>query len=107
METLPSIPLTSNKKLNKAFRNLQPFWNNELDGLWFSVCQAERNYSNSRVLGEGDIHLKRRLHQIYKDTQKLFDKKLRYFKRKYKNKDLEELDKLGKEGGKSADIWKS
>ena len=49
MNSLPDIPQTDCKKLNRKFRKSKPFWNQELESLWFKTCEAERNYSRFKV----------------------------------------------------------
>ena len=92
IEKLPNLPNVHDKKAKKVFRKCQPFWNSELESLWFSVSQAEKNFLNFRVFESIDIHQKRALRQTFKEAQKLFDKKFRFYKRKYRNKEMAEQD---------------
>ena len=50
MENLPSISTTSDKKLKRSFRKSQPFWNMDLENLWFTISQAEKHYLNYKVV---------------------------------------------------------
>ena len=55
MNSLPDLPKPNNKKLKSKFRKMQPFWNNELANLWFSACQAEKNYMMFKVVNNADL----------------------------------------------------
>ena len=103
MAALPDIPSANSKKLNKSKRKGHKFWNNELANLWFVTCQAEKNYTSFKVSKNADLPYKNKLRQIFKNSQTHFDKKFRFFKRQFKNKDLNDLEKLAYEN--SADIW--
>ena len=61
MESLPNIRPPECKNLKKAYRKMQPFWNDDLANLWFSACQAEKNYPNFKVNSAGDLKLKEHL----------------------------------------------
>ena len=89
--------------MNRNLRKGPKFWNNELANLWFSACQAEKNYTSFKVLNHADSRQKNNLRQFFKDAQSHFDKKIRYFKRQHKNKNLNDLEKLASEN--SSDIW--
>ena len=58
MEKLPDIPTTNSKKMKKNYRKMQPFWNDELGNLWFSACQAEKQYLNFKIMSKADLHHK-------------------------------------------------
>ena len=88
MGSLPNIPSSNCKKMNRNFRKSTTFWNNELANLWFSACQAEKNYTSYKVSNHADSHQKKNLRQIFKEAQSHFDKKYRYFKRQDKIKTL-------------------
>ena len=64
MGSLPDLPKPNSKKLKQHFRKMQPFWNNELADLWFSACQAEKNYTMFRVFTNADLRHKNNLRQI-------------------------------------------
>ena len=82
---------------------MQPFWNDELRDLWFSACQAEKQYLNFKITSKDDLHHKNILKNVYKNAQAHFDKKFRFYKRKYNNKHQNELYDLAAKN--SADIW--
>ena len=103
MASLPNIPSSNCKKMNKKFKKGHKFWNNELANLWSLTCQAERAYTSFKVSQNADLYHKNNLRQTFKNAQSNFDKKFRYFKRQFKNKDLNDLEKLASEN--SADIW--
>ena len=65
MGSLPNLPPPNCKKLKKSYRKNQPFWNGELDELWFSACQAEKSYSAFKVVKNGDLSYKNNLRQIF------------------------------------------
>ena len=94
MEQLPLVQNSNQKKAKKSFRRCQPFWNAELERRWFNVCQTEKNFINIKVKCAWDARQKSHLRMIYKNAQKLFDRKMRYFKRKHQKKDIEELQDL-------------
>ena len=87
MKKLPDIPNTNNNKMKKTFRKAKPFWNNELGNLWFSACQAEKQYLNFVVISQGDHQIKKNLQSTFKKAQSHFDK--RKFNDKNQNKLLE------------------
>ena len=103
MESLPSIPMSNNKKLKKSFRNAQPFWNPELKSLWSATCRAEKNYLHFKVASPADLPIKNNLHKVFKNAQTHFDKKFRYFKRKYVNQKQNELLDMASEN--DPNIW--
>ena len=103
MENLPNIPSIKNKKLKKTFRKAQPFWNNELGNLWNLTCQAEKNYLNFVVTCQDKLPHKKHLQQEFKAAQSLFDKKFRYCKRKYNDKNQNDLLNLATEN--DPNIW--
>ena len=103
MHSLPNISSSNCKKMNQKLRKGHKFWNNELANLWFGTCQAENNYTSFKVSKNADLHYKNSLRQIFKNAQTHFDKKFRFFKRQFKNKDLNDLEKLAAEH--SSDIW--
>ena len=91
MDKLPDIQDVKDSKTRKAYRKCQPYWNGELENLWFNVTQTEKQYLAFKVSANCDIPKKTALRLAYKDVQKLFDKKYRYSKRKFRDRDMEEL----------------
>ena len=104
MDHLPPLPQATNKSLKKSFRKSQPFWNSELSGLWFSVCQAEKVYLTYRVADKRQMKFKENLRLKFKMAQKIFDKRFRCLKRQYEGKNQRQLFDLAKEH--SPDVWK-
>ena len=103
MCNLPTIPNAYGKKLKKSYRKSQPFWNEELENLWFAACQAEKLYLNFKPYTYYDQLIKSNLRINFKTAQKEFDKRFRALKRRYKNKDLNDLGKLAADN--SPKIW--
>ena len=58
MSSLPNIPSSNCKKMNRNLRKGHKFWNNELANLWFSACQAEKNYTSFKVSNHADSRQK-------------------------------------------------
>ena len=50
------------------------------------------------------IYTKKNLRNIFKEAQSLFDKKFRFYKKKFKNKEIEDLGKQAAEDPTS--VWK-
>ena len=83
MSKLPDLPTSSNKKSNKNLKKSQPFWNDELEQIWREVCRTERLYTQFTVTSNNQLGWKHHLRSNYKDAQKLFDKKFRFYKRQF------------------------
>ena len=66
----------------------------ELEGYWKEVCRTEKEYLNFKVNCNAQLAWKQRLRANYKEAQKLFDKKFRFYKRAHKKKDFEDLSNL-------------
>ena len=79
MDKLPDLPQPTDRKSKKLYRKCQPFWNAELEQLWFNVCKSERAYTDFRVQCNGDLHYKSTLRIDYKTAQKTFDKRFRFY----------------------------
>ena len=91
MSGLPDLPTSNNSKSNNKFRKSKPFWNDDLSQLWKNVCTKEKIFLGFRCdLPQQRAH-KTLLRQDYNNSRKMFDKKFRYFKRKYKAKQMSEL----------------
>ena len=71
--------------------------------MWSIACQAEKNYTSFKVSNNADFQYKNNLRQVFKNAQSHFDKKFRYFKRQFTNKNINDLGKLVAEN--SAEIW--
>ena len=105
MNSLPDIPRTNCKKLNRKFRKSKPFWNQELESLWFKTCEAESNYLRFKVHLRGDLQYKSYLRSIFKSAQLVFDKKYRYFKRRHEKEQFNELETFARSN--PAAMWKA
>ena len=94
LESLPDLPLSNNKNQNKLFKKSQPFWNENLKTAWSKVCNAEKDYLHYNARLNNNLMQKNHLRMIYKDAQRSFDSKFRYFKRKHKKSEFDNLEKL-------------
>ena len=94
IDTLPDLPVSNNKNQNKLFRKSQPFWNENLKIAWFNVCKAEKEYLLYNARLNNNPQQKACLRDIYKNAQRCFDSKYRYFKRKYRKSEYDNLEKL-------------
>ena len=103
MSKLPDLPTSKNKKNNRHFKKSQPFWNDELRSIWREVCRTEREYLQFKVTENGQLLQKQILRLNFKNYQKLFDKKFRYFKRQYNKKRFLELSESASTN--PADMW--
>ena len=92
MATLPDLPTSTFKKQNQKFKKSKSFWNPELENLWSQACIAEKLYLGFRVQSNRDIPWKNKLRTDFKNIQKHFDKKFRYFQRQKKKKDYCDLE---------------
>ena len=93
---LPNVPRSKNKKQNKLFRKSQPFWNADLEELWKTTCQIEKNFLNFKVRTHADNQTKSQLRLDFKNAQKVFDKQFRQTERKYKKQQNQELENNAK-----------
>ena len=105
LNKLPNIPISTNKKQNKLFRKSQPFWSNDLEALWKTTCQIEKNYLNFKVVTPADRYNKSILRNEFKDARKVFDKTFRQAKRNYKKQSQRELERNAKQN--PTDMWSS
>ena len=96
MSSLPDLPTSSLKKQNKKFRKSKKFWNEELESLWSEACKSEKKYLNFKVHSNQDFPLKNDLRFQFKNAQKHFDKKYRYFQRQHRNKQNFDLETSAK-----------
>ena len=93
---LPNVPKSKNNKQNKLFRKSQPFWNSDLEELWRTTCQVEKNFLNFKVKTHADNHFKSQLRLEFKNAQKVFDKKFRQTERDLKKQQNQELENNAK-----------
>ena len=96
LETLPDIPKSCYKNTNKQFKKSQKFWNEDLETAWRAACKAEKDYLNYKANQNSQLEQKQNLHSIFKEKQKIFDYKFRFFKRKARKQQFEELESLSK-----------
>ena len=90
IEKLP-FKTSDSSKQNKQFKKGQGFWNDELGNLWNDYCNKEKQYLNFKCKDIRDQPEKARLREYFKQSQKLFDKRYRFFKRKAKAQELNDL----------------
>ena len=81
LDKLPN-KCSSDSKQNKKVRTGSGFWNEELSNLWNDYCDKEKEYLNFKCYNRVDEQNKKTLREAFKQSQKLFDKRHRYFKRK-------------------------
>ena len=104
MDKLPNIPQSHSKKANNKRRKAHPFWNDELSDLWKDRCIKEKQYCSFRCQNRQDRPIKEDLRQQFQQSQKCFDKKLRFYKRKAKSNNMRELEEAAK--FEPAEMWK-
>ena len=103
MSLLPDMPTSSDKKQNRRFNKCKSFWNDELEALWLRSCNFERMYLKFKVQSHADLPAKRLLRLQFKDAQHVFDKKYRYYKRKYTKTIYNNLETQAKSN--PSDMW--
>ena len=103
MSKLPDLPTSMNNKNRRNFKKSQPFWNDELSNIWREVCRTEQEYLQFKVFDNGQLNQKQILRITYKNCQKLFDKKFRYFKRQHNKNSFCELSEAA--SANPTDIW--
>ena len=96
LETLPDIPKSCYREKNKQFKKSQKFWNENLETAWRAACKAEKDYLNYKANLNSQLQQKQYLHNVFKEKQKIFDCKFRFFKRKAKKQQYNELESLAK-----------
>ena len=101
---MPELPSSSFKKQNRKFKKSNKFWNDELENLWLESCKAEKKYLDFKVHSNVDLPVKNNFRLLFKTSQKHFDKKFRYFQRKFKKDEYMELENSAK--SRPADMWK-
>ena len=92
LDKLPDIPTSLHKKPNKQFKRCKKFWNDELANCWKALCSTEKLYLNFKANNQQDLVQKRAYFKDFKEAQKKFDAKFRYFKRKYKKQQFLDLE---------------
>ena len=92
LSQLPDLPVSQNKNFLSKFKKCKKFWNEELANCWKNVCNSEKQYLNFKVRIPADHAIKRDLLYRYKSTQKTFEAKYRFYKRKHKKQELADLE---------------
>ena len=70
----------------------KPFWNDELTCLWKDLRRHQNIFTNCT----GNSNLKTNLRKKYQSAQKLLDKKIRQYERKYQQNQILEIERLNK-----------
>ena len=97
LSTLPTLPTSNSKKSASKFKKCKSFWNPELEKCWKNVCSSEKEYLSFKITQNSEKFIKNNLKINFKDAQKTFDSKFRFFKRKHKkleNYNLEQASKF-------------
>ena len=91
MSKLPDLPNSSSKKGRRLKRKSHSFWNQELEQLWSVRCEKENLYSNFVCRSRNDNVQKNILNGEFKEAQRNFDKKFRFFKRQHRSNKTQNL----------------
>ncbi|XP_049903768.1 uncharacterized protein LOC126392428 [Epinephelus moara] len=75
--------------LRKCHRMKRPYWNTELNELWTKLRSAEKMFLKCK-----EQHKKRDLKDEFKQCQFNFDRRLRYFKRRFRRGQALQLEQL-------------
>lgn len=84
----------------KYYRVKQPFWNDELNGLWIGMRSAERSFLKCK---SGDSERQTLLNE-FRERRANFDRRLRFFKRRFKRGQALQLEQLYT--GNPQQFWK-
>ena len=103
LDKLPSRPTTNNKKQNRLYRKCQKFWNDDLESLWKTTCQAEKAVLTFKVRTNADLRIKSELRNHFKNAQKNFDRTFRQAERNFRKKQYETLENDAKVN--PTDMW--
>ena len=60
--------------------------------MWNNCCKAEKAYLKFKVQCNADFRYKNNLRINFKEDQKIFDKKYRFYKRQHRKKEFTELE---------------
>ena len=91
LNTLPVISRSGVKKDNSKLRKSASFWNAELANLWSNLCANEKFYTKFKVQNRLDFIKKSQLRENYKNAQKQYDKRYRFYKRQSKQQEQARL----------------
>ena len=103
LNTLPEISKSGFKKNNGKFRKSTPFWNEELANLWLNLCANEKVYTTFKVRNNYDITKKAELRERFKNAQKYYDKRYRFYKIKSRKHAQELMNISAKDN--PAEMW--
>ena len=80
LDKLPNIPSAESKKGQRSLRKAAPFWNSELQQLWTTRCNAEKEYLAFKCNNKIMYHrvYKDKLRNFFKIAQNNFDNKFRF-----------------------------
>ena len=81
--------------MNK-FKKCKPFWNPDLSECWQDFCTAEKEYLSFKAIHPNDQAMKKNLQLRFKSAKHKFESKFRFYKRKHKKQQFEDLEKAGK-----------
>ena len=96
LNSLPNIPISNNKKQNNKFKKSHIFWNDNLAAAWADVCRSENDYLMYNANKNVNLAHKNHLRNVFKNFQNTFDGKFRYFKRKHKKQEFENIESSSK-----------
>ncbi len=77
---IPYKDININKRTKKRFKCNKPYWNDELSNLWSNMHEHEKAFLKYKGNNKAT---KSELRQAFMISRKVFDKKLRYFDRRY------------------------
>ena len=92
LSSLPNLPQSNNKKQTNHFKKCREFWNEDLAHCWQEFCRTEKEYLAFKVRLPSDRAIKQELLYHYKTSQKTFDSKFRFYKRKHKKHESIQLE---------------
>lgn len=81
------IPYTELRQTRKRRCVNKPFWNEELQDLWNKLHKAEKIFTRCR-----DPVTRREKRTHYKSAQQLFDRRYRFYERKYKRSIIDQIE---------------
>ncbi len=79
-DNIPYRDFDTSKKCSKMFKNHKPYWNDELTTLWKNMHEKEKQFIKYK--GQNRVY-KNELRNYFILSRKAFDKKLRFFDRRY------------------------
>ncbi len=88
-QEIPYSDITCKSKQRKKWRKRQPFWNDELKELWDTMHQK-----NKLFMKEGHRLRRKRLHEEFIESRHRFDKRFRYFERKFRIEKCTDIERM-------------